>query len=502
MASFTKAAAKELIGRDLPIDKQRCGTLHAHCFRALGNPKIAEANLDKFNEMNPGFFLSGGTVDNDEGEFDQRGGSEADKAMTEYQLYRAKRIPFDVWPFKLRHFAGLWTKFKERNAFVDFNDMIEICAKNPERVIPEGTKIGIFDETQDFTPLQLELVRGIGSRLESFLLAGDDDQTIYGFTGATPKAFLEPDIDAAQKKILGQSYRVPRAVQAAAESWINQIRDRQQKEYKPRDFEGEVRKLRFATSRNPDEIVERAMEEAKEGKTSMILASCGFMLNATVSKMRELGLPFHNPYKAKRGDWNPLGARKGVSTKDRLVMFLEPHGPQAGSARLWTLDELAGWVDLTEVKGILKRGAKKEIKDLAERQEQMTDAGLMKCYTEWFEPAGLNEAVEAKTSFIERKCVASKRKALAYPMTVIEKMGIQALRETPKICVGTIHSVKGGQADNVFLYPDLSNNAARELNNPEGRDSITRQFYVGMTRCKENLIIAAGVGEYAKLPVR
>ncbi len=42
LTSFTKAAAKELASRvDLPPD--RVGTLHAHCFRALGRPTISAA---------------------------------------------------------------------------------------------------------------------------------------------------------------------------------------------------------------------------------------------------------------------------------------------------------------------------------------------------------------------------------------------------------------------------------------------------------------------------
>ena len=36
IASLTKAAAREIAGRDLAIDQQRIGTLHAHAYRALG----------------------------------------------------------------------------------------------------------------------------------------------------------------------------------------------------------------------------------------------------------------------------------------------------------------------------------------------------------------------------------------------------------------------------------------------------------------------------------
>lgn len=494
VASFTRAAAHELTGRDLPIDRNRCGTLHAHCFRALGNPKVAESKIDEFNEKYPQFFLTGGAVDTDEGEFDQSGGGDGDKIMAEMQVYRAKLIPKDVWPIRVRRLSDAWEEFKFKNGYVDFTDMIERCAINPERVIPEGTQVGIFDETQDFTPMQLALVRGIGQHLRYFMLAGDDDQTIYGFTGATPKAFLEPDIEEKHKKILDQSYRVPKAVQSVAEAWVKRITDRQIKEYKPRDFEGSVRKLMGANNRSPSEVVERAIEDHENGKSSMILATCGYMLIPTLMELRERGIPFHNPYKTKRGDWNPLGARRGISSKERLAMYLEPLGPQAGTARLWTLEQLAAWTEIVEVKELLNRGAKKNIKDLFEKRVDLTDAELFKLYTKWFTPQGLNKAVELKTEFIEEHCVASKLKGLAYPIKVLNSCGIEALRETPKICIGTIHSVKGGQADNVYIYPDLSVNAAAEYASQEGHDSITRQFYVGMTRCRENLIIADSGG--------
>ena len=44
VTSFSRAAAAELAGRDLPVDEDRVGTLHSICYHALGTPRIAEAN--------------------------------------------------------------------------------------------------------------------------------------------------------------------------------------------------------------------------------------------------------------------------------------------------------------------------------------------------------------------------------------------------------------------------------------------------------------------------
>jgi len=68
-----------------------------------------------------------------------------------------------------------------------------------------------------------------------------------------------------------------------------------------------------------------------------------------------------------------------------------------------------------------------------------------------------------------------------------------ALEESPRVIVGTIHSVKGGEADVVFLFPDVSpaGDAAYQKHGPQ-RDSVIRLFYVGMTRARHTLYICRG----------
>ena len=57
----------------------------------------------------------------------------------------------------------------------------------------------------------------------------------------------------------------------------------------------------------------------------------------------------------------------------------------------------------------------------------------------------------------------------------------------PRITVSTIHGSKGGEADNVVLFTDLSPAADNQMrNNP---DDMHRVFYVGVTRTKNNLYI-------------
>lgn len=55
------------------------------------------------------------------------------------------------------------------------------------------------------------------------------------------------------------------------------------------------------------------------------------------------------------------------------------------------------------------------------------------------------------------------------------------------IWIDTIHSVKGGEADNVVLLTDITKQVLRNLQ--ENPDSEHRVFYVGTTRAKHNLYI-------------
>lgn len=58
---------------------------------------------------------------------------------------------------------------------------------------------------------------------------------------------------------------------------------------------------------------------------------------------------------------------------------------------------------------------------------------------------------------------------------------------TPHINISTIHSIKGGEADNVILLTDITKNVEENLTmNP---DSEHRVFYVGITRAKQSIRI-------------
>jgi superfamily I DNA/RNA helicase len=89
----------------------------------------------------------------------------------------------------------------------------------------------------------------------------------------------------------------------------------------------------------------------------------------------------------------------------------------------------------------------------------------------------------------------ARQRTAEYPVKVVQRGGIGGLRDTPKIIIGTGHSVKGGEADVVYLLPDLSPSGARNWEGKRAdRDTVVRLAYVMMTRARESLIVCDPAG--------
>lgn len=245
--SFSRAAAIELMGRDVPIDLDRIGTLHSRCFQALGKPLIAEAHVEEWNRENPRFPITSVSRDRrlegeDSSAEEDSGTRSGDRLLQQLNYYRGKLLTPEIWPADVREFASRWGQYKTANALIDFCDLIDAALREIE-FAPNNPAVIIADEAQDLNPMQLALLRKWGQRAEYLVLAGDDDQTIYSWAGASPEALLLPEIPDDHKCFLTQSQRVPRAVHALAEQLIRRVSHRQDKTYQPRSAAGEVKRL-------------------------------------------------------------------------------------------------------------------------------------------------------------------------------------------------------------------------------------------------------------------
>lgn len=497
--SYTRAAAETLRGRDLPIKNERqIGTLHSLCYHALDRPNIAEnyitssdnEHIRPWNQWSPpGYELSvsGVSVDEVTGEHIQ-GGREGDPLFASMERHRAMMVPRDQWPIRIQRFAQYWDDWCNIYNLTSFTGMIEQGLERLDSA-PGNPAVGFFDEAQDFSRLQISLVKKWGAKMDYFILAGDPNQCIYSFLGASPRVFLEADIPDRNRHFLPRSYRMSREVHSAAQWWISQAQDRAVFDFEPRDEEGYYGRAGGDNNRYVHALIETAEKYVNMGYSVMLLATTSYHVDEIKHELRKQAFPFHNPYRRRRGDWNPLHSSRGISTATRLAEFLRtvdgPYGPA------WTAYQVKLWSELIGARGVMLHGKGKRYLNSLPDDHVMGYMDMQQVFHQPTVEELMPEAVAKPPGamWIYDRAKKQRQKGLEYPISVAENRGAEALIEDPKIVIGTVHSVKGGEADVVILVPDLSPAGWEEWSGI-GRDNVVRVFYVGISRAREATLIA------------
>jgi DNA helicase-2/ATP-dependent DNA helicase PcrA len=120
---------------------------------------------------------------------------------------------------------------------VDFDEQvyraIEVLLTDPaaRRSARESCRMLLVDEFQDLTPAHLLLIRFLAGPEGAVFGVGDDDQTIYGYSGASPEWLIDYRrfFPTATEYPLKVNYRCPVPVVAAARTLLTHNRRRVQK---------------------------------------------------------------------------------------------------------------------------------------------------------------------------------------------------------------------------------------------------------------------------------
>ena len=330
--------------------------------------------------------------------------------------------------------------YKGDQHLVDYTDLLErfVLENRPPRISHL-----LVDEAQDLSHLQWEVIATLSRHAEEVWVAGDDDQAIFRWAGADVDTIVDLEGDVS---VLGQSYRVPRKVQAAASEIIQQVRKRRTKVWSPRDDDGIVRSLSDLS------------QVDWTGDSVMILARNQYLLTGVMNELRSSGVLYmhHGHPSVKQSlldaivSWETL--RNGTAiTAERVVRVYDFMGVGTG----------------------IRRGFKKlpafNKEDLVTINDLKDKGGLM-VDTIW------HQAMD-KIPLEERVYMVRCRKNG-------ERFSIP-----PRVRVDTIHASKGGEADRVVLMTDMAQRTYMEY--AENPDDEARVFYVGATRAKKELCIVA-----------
>ena len=448
--AFTKKAAEEAIDRMLKIfpkysqkDLKYFRTLHSLAFTELGMKKSNVMQDEHYEDIGRKLgievtvYSNGdektGFVDSDSEYFNIINAARI-KENTIEEEYNTDMYSEDIDKHQLKILKDEVDNYKQAYGLVDYTDMIEKF--NVSKLCPKYDVVFI-DEAQDLSPIQWRMYDILKKNSKHIILAGDDDQAIYGWAGADVKRFQD---EPAKDIILPQSYRIPEKVQEIASCILNRIPDdrRIKKKWSARPEQGYI------------EYITSIEDIPLDSGDWLILARTNYRLKNLVPQLKERGLYFE------------IKNRKSYRT--RLYRSIQDYTRWTNGAKL-SLSECRDLFEFLELD--------KELKD--ERMYDLKEFGYS--FTDdWYQ---VFKSDPEECLYI-REMIRNEEK----------------LSQDPRIKLSTIHAAKGGEATNVLIILDNTKKIREAIEkNQDKYDEEQRVWYVGVTRTKQNLYIMAAKKE-------
>lgn len=459
--SFTRSAvgeaksrAKNLLAQAKDKDFTYFTTLHSLCFKLLNLHKEQVISFGSNNSWAQQFCKEMGYQINNylNGTDETSIISKDDRICLAEQKARNLCVPMAVFyeDYDDREFTlselvlyhDALTKFKKTHGLYDFADMLEYVA-NTDVFIPELDQLFI-DETQDLAELQWKVVNKLIAKSQQVYIAGDDDQAIYTFAGASPMPLVTLGNNPQWNKIiLNKSYRVPRHIQQVAFSTLARIpkEERIEKIWAPRAESGSVNNIR--------DIAE-LREELKTGSWG-ILGRTNYIVRAFTKGLYNMGVRF------------TYGNDHVSVNKKHFTAIMTYESLRAG--KLIHRNQLVILCDyIKNFKTMLDSVAY----DFIQASHFNTRIFKILQETPWFEAFDTNKLPDYQKLYY-RELLANG----------------ENMSGAPRIECSTMHASKGKEWDNVIIIYDISEATQRSLNKTPGDEY--RVLYVAETRAKENL---------------
>ena len=449
--AFTTKAANEAIDRMLDYhtaferkDLKHFRTLHSLAFNQLGMKKAQVMQEEHYEDIGKKLGIevtvysngeeSTGFINSDSEYFNLINAARIKNISIEDE-YNTDMYSQDLDKRLLQIISDEVQNYKDAYKLIDFTDMIEKF--NVSKLCPKFD-VSFVDEAQDLSPIQWQMVDIIKKNSKYIILAGDDDQAIYGWAGADVKKFQQKF--SKKDIILPQSYRVPLKVQHIADKILDLIPDdrRIKKQWQARKEVGDVNYI-------------QSLEDVPldEGNW-LVLARYNDKLNRLKPALRERGIYFE--------------------FKDRKSYKIILFRTIINYIRWQKGDDLS----LSEVKDIF---------EYTNTEEELTEERMYN-----LEEFGYDKNIPWYDEF------TSDYEECLYIREMLSNG--EQLRKNPRVKLSTIHSAKGGEADNVLLILDNTKTIRDALEkSSDKQDEEHRVWYVGVTRTKQNLYIMAAKKE-------
>ena len=373
------------------------------------------------------------------------------------------------------------------------------------------------DEAQDTSRIQHEIIRLLACGNNLFMV-GDEDQSIYGFRAAYPKALLNFRYDYLNPYILRmeRNYRSTNQIVEKAQVFISQNKGRYEKNMTAERGDGEDVSLISVASREAQymyllDIAKTAKTETaflyRDNESAIVLVDL-FKRNNVQFKLRKPEMNFFEVHIVKdivaflslainNHDARPLNqiCNKGIlylKEKQRYWAIQNCHKKHISVFD--AIDEQMQYVDP------LYRNRSSQFRNIITKVSKASPVEAISILLESGYEAYLREK-HFDTGKIEILQILAKQESTIEgflnrlrELEQLMKQGFTSEHESP-ITLSTIHSSKGLEYDTVYMvdvydgrFPSSRPNIfCRSKDSADGEQEERRLFYVGITRAKNKL---------------
>lgn len=540
LLSFTRASSKEMAlrfaKRGIAGNSPHFSTIHALCLSLLREVRDIEreglVNLYEKMDWLSAYFLEKGIAREEVEELLLNYGNQISyfKSITEEERMHFLREE------KNEDFLPLfqyYEKMRKLRGKLDFEDLlIEVLLE-----LQKNTRIAdswksrfsyiLVDEFQDLSLIQYAILKALSEKGASLFVVGDEDQSIYGFRGASPDILFRfaGDFPDCERIFLADNFRSKEEIVLLSRRLIGKNKKRFQKPLSGRRGRGGKAKY-FLLETGVEEAVllaehvESLLREGCPPEEIAVLCRSKMQITPLLPGFMERGIPIvvveelSNVFQHFIGKdiLAYLRLAKNKESSQELVQILSK--PYRGLRREKILHKDSGLSDLKRAAKTLKEreeteklekhlealsklnpkeailfirkeiGYEKYLEDFAKKKN--------KDFTEWWESleeiTAMSEGYPDLDAFF-RFVTEFNRRALERRKPEEEK-GIRFM---------TYHSAKGLEFDEVFL-PDCIEGIIPDgrAKKPEEIEEERRSFYVALTRARKGIHIYVTKTRYSK----
>lgn len=430
-------------------------------------------------------------------------------------------------------FSDIYREYNEtlrENEMMDYDDQMVFAYKfllNDDRILNHYQEIYKYicvDESQDTSKIQHKIIEILASKYRNIFMVGDEDQSIYGFRAAYPKALLNFEHTYKDAKVLymEENFRSGKAIVKSADEFIQKNTLRHKKSMNTNASNTGIIKCEEILKRSSQyNLIYKKLEEySKSNKDIAVLYRDNEFVIPIIDRMLKNNIPFNMKQKDCSFFTNPVV----MDVKNMLLFAQNPKDVKAFSKIYFKLSlyltkgEMMHATKMAAEKGIsvfkaisestyIKESKRKRCGDIAYYFKQ-----LSLCKGEdifFYIKHGLKYYDYCQEHNLDVKkfdILEDIAKSLKDTKEFLERLDClyNAMKykqpENSRITLSTIHSSKGLEYDSVILldvinglFPSMTKTQMEKQENRkvalETYEEERRLYYVAITRAKKELFL-------------